>query len=343
MEKRFKIWPYKEGEQPLFHNGPVNDIYSTEGQFMDEMCSGKSRYLARNPNEAHAFYLPVSVVNIIRYVYRPYTSYSRLRLQNIVKDYIYHLSIKHPYWNRRSGADHFFVSCHDWAPDVTAAHPELYKHFIRVLCNANSSEGFKPSRDVSLPEMFLPYGQLTPPSLGQAPENRPILAFFSGGEHGDVRQLLFDHWKEKDEDIRVFGYLPPNLNYSELMGQSKFCLCPSGWEVASPRIVEAIYAGCVPVIVSDSYVLPFSEVLDWRQFSVHIPIAKISEIKMILKKISMEEYLRKQKIVIDVQRHFVLNRPSKPFDVLHMVMHSIWLRRLNLKLNRTTKLGNTRL
>lgn len=226
----------------------------------------------------------------------------------------------------------YSISISFQGPDVSTANTKLFKNFMRVLCNANSSESFVPVRDVSLPEVKISATKLTPPLLNLPPSNRSIFAFFAGGVHGYVREQLSKYWKDKDKDIQVHDYLPKTLDYSELMGQSKFCLCPSGYEVASPRIVESIYHGCVPVIISDSYVLPFSDVLDWSKFSIHIPVASIPELKKILERVSMDEYLEKQNRVVQVQRHFVVNRPSKPFDFFHMVMHSLWIRRLNVKL-----------
>ena len=189
-----------------------------------------------------------------------------------------------------------------------------------------------PIRDISIPEIYVPNGTLGAPLLGEAPNNRPILAFFGGRAHGDIRKSLLNNWKDKDSDVQVHEYLPIGPSYTKIMGQTKYCLCASGFEVASPRVVEAIYMGCVPVIISDSYNLPFSDVLNWTQFSIQIPVEKIPDIKKILQGIPYEKYSKLQKNVIKVQRHFVLNRPAKPFDVLHMVLHSVWLRRLNFAL-----------
>lgn len=217
------------------------------------------------------------------------------------------------------------------APDASLANPEIFKNFIRILCNANISEGFKLKRDIPIPEIFTTLEGLNPTNYGQGPKNRTILAFFEGRAHGFIREMLFKHWKNKDSEVVVRENFPEGLGYRKSMGRSKYCLCPSGYEVASPRVVDAIYQGCVPVIISKNYSLPFSDVLNWSKFSIEIPVEKIPEIKSILKGISNEKYLMMYRRVKQVERHFVLNRPAKPFDVTYMLLHSLWLRRLNFK------------
>ncbi|KAL8150932.1 hypothetical protein V2J09_020740 [Rumex salicifolius] len=216
-------------------------------------------------------------------------------------------------------------------PWTTKYVPELYNNSIRALCNANTSEGFNPSKDVSFPEINLISGDVPASSLGGLPPSRrTVLAFFAGRLHGHIRSLLFDQWKNRHDDVDaaeegglndavlVYEQLPQGVSYSSMLKKSK--------------VVEAIYADCVPVLISDGYALPFNDVLNWDSFSIKIKVEDIPKIKNILMGISMRRYLKMQGRIRQVKKHFFVNKIPKRFDVFHMIVHSIWLRRLNIRI-----------
>ncbi|KZV46358.1 hypothetical protein F511_07910 [Dorcoceras hygrometricum] len=332
MERLFKIYVYEEGEPPLFHCGPSKNIYSTEGIFLG-LIESNAHFRTFDPDEAHAYFLPFSVVMILHYLFDPIER-DKAVLQRVVDDYVGVISNKYPYWNRSFGADHFMLSCHDWGPRATWYVHKLYFTSMRVLCNANTSEYFNPRKDVSFPEINLPTGNLTGlvTETWKSSKSRTTLAFFAGGSHGHIRPVIFQHWKNyTGDDIKVFE--TTSLPYREMMENSKYCLCPSGHEVASPRIVEAIYAGCVPVLISQGYVLPYSDVLDWDKFSVRLEVDEVKDLKNILLGLGENKYEKLVEGVRNVQRHFVVNDPPKRYDAFHMMIHSLWLRRLNLRVN----------
>ncbi|XP_057438196.1 probable glycosyltransferase At5g03795 [Lotus japonicus] len=332
MEKQFKVFVYEEGELPVFHNGPCRSIYSSEGNFIHAM-EMNGHFRTRDPDKAHVFFLPFSVTNMVKYVYIP-DSHDFGPIKKTVKDYLNLIAERYPFWNRSLGADHFMLSCHDWGPVASQSVPDLYKNSIRVLCNANTTEGFKPGKDVSFPEINIQTGGSIASLVGgPSASKRSVLAFFAGGLHGPIRPPLLEHWENKDEDMQVHQYLPKGISYYDMLRKSKFCLCPSGYEVASPRLVEAIYTGCVPVLMSDSYVPPFSDVLNWKSFSLEVSVKDIPRLKEILLSVTPRQYIRMQRRVGQIRRHFEVHSPPRRFDMFHMVLHSVWLRRLNFRIH----------
>lgn len=113
MERRFKIYVYKEGESPFVHDGPCKDIYSSEGRFIHEMERENNMFKTTDARAAHVYFMPFSITWIVKYVYKPY-SYNVTPLQDFVSDYIKLISTKHRFWNTTQGSDHFMLSCHDW-------------------------------------------------------------------------------------------------------------------------------------------------------------------------------------------------------------------------------------
>ncbi|KAH6831157.1 Exostosin family protein [Perilla frutescens var. hirtella] len=285
MEQKLKVYIYKDGNRPVFHNPRLRGIYASEGWFMKHM-EASSQFVTSNPGEAHIFYLPFSSQLLVEYVYVK-DSHSFDDINNFLKNYVESIKIRHPFWNRTDGADHFLVGCHDWAPYETK---HLMANCIRALCNSDVKEGFEFGKDVSLPETHIQSPQ-NPMKLtgGKSAYKRSILAFFAGKMHGKVRPLLLEHWENKDPDMKISG--PIRKAYVWHMQNSKYCICAKGYEVNSPRVVEAILYGCVPVIISDNFVPPFFDVLNWETFAVFVLEKDIPNLKNILISISDRRYV----------------------------------------------------
>ncbi|XP_020589959.1 probable glycosyltransferase At5g03795 [Phalaenopsis equestris] len=329
MEQNLKIYVYKEGNKPVFHQPLLRGIYASEGWLMKLLQSDK-HFVVRDHKKAHLFYMPFSSRLLQLAFYDP-KSHSHRNLAQHLKNYIDLIGVKYPYWNRTGGADHFAAACHDWAPHITA---QAMGSAIRALCNADLRRGFQLGKDVSLPEIYIRSARNPLRDLGgNSVDNRSTLAFYAGNLHGRLRPILLQHWENKDPDMKILGPMPPGVEskmiYIQHMKNSKYCICPRGYEVNSPRVVESIYYECVPVIISDNYVPPFFETLNWEAFSVIIPEEDVPRLKDLLVSIPEEKYRLMQLGVRKVQKHFLWhNRPVK-YDLFHMVLHSIWYNRLN--------------
>uniref|UniRef100_A0A2P2J861 Exostosin GT47 domain-containing protein n=3 Tax=Rhizophora mucronata TaxID=61149 RepID=A0A2P2J861_RHIMU len=334
METILKVYIYRDGRRPIFHQPHLDGIYASEGWFMKFIEANKD-FITRDPEKAHLFYLPYSARQLQLALYVP-DSHNLRPLSIFMRDYVNMLAAKYPFWNRTHGRDHFLVACHDWGPYTLTMHEELTKNTIKALCNADISEGiFVGGKDVSLPETTIrsPKRPLRNVGGGIRVSQRPILAFFAGHMHGRVRPKLLEYWHNKDEDMKIYGPLSSRITrkmtYVQHMKSSRFCICPMGYEVNSPRIVEAIYYECVPVIIADNFVLPFSEVLDWSAFSVVVAEKDIPKLKQFLLAIPLRRYLQMLTNVKMVQKHFLWNPRPIRYDLFHMILHSIWSSRLN--------------
>ncbi|KAG7610409.1 Exostosin-like [Arabidopsis suecica] len=330
MEKILKVYAYKEGNKPIMHSPILRGIYASEGWFMNIIESNNNKFVTKDPAKAHLFYLPFSsrMLEVTLYVQ---DSHSHRNLIKYLKDYIDFISAKYPFWNRTSGADHFLAACHDWAPSETRKH---MAKSIRALCNSDVKEGFVFGKDTSLPETFVRDPKKPLSNMGGKSANqRPILAFFAGKpDHGYLRPILLSYWgNNKDPDLKIFGKLPRtkgNKNYLQFMKTSKYCICAKGFEVNSPRVVEAIFYDCVPVIISDNFVPPFFEVLNWESFAIFIPEKDIPNLKKILMSIPESRYRSMQMRVKKVQKHFLWHAKPEKYDMFHMILHSIWYNRV---------------
>jgi hypothetical protein len=96
----------------------------------------------------------------------------------------------------------------------------------------------------------------------------------------------------------------PAALYRAGMSACAFCLMPRGYAVWSPRLVEGLNAGCIPVIVADNYWLPFSCLFDWRAFAVLVAEADAARVPELLAAIPQEARARMRARLLEVRPFF---------------------------------------
>lgn len=155
---------------------------------------------------------------------------------------------------------------------------------------------------------------------------RNKLVFFAGRQqNARVREKIIALWGN-DPSMDIFSG-NRSFPYEEGFRRSKYCLSVKGYEVNTARVSDAIHFGCIPVIISDYYDLPFTNVLDWSKFSVIINEQDVENLKQILSSIPEETYLTMYNNLFLVRRHFSWHTPPRRFDSFYMTAYQLWLRR----------------
>lgn len=81
-------------------------------------------------------------------------------------------------------------------------------------------------------------------------------------------------------------------DYVSLLKNSTFCLVPRGRRLGSFRFIETLEQACVPVVLADDWVLPFSEVIDWERSTINWDEKLLLELGQHLEDISPSDVLR---------------------------------------------------
>ncbi|PWA95660.1 exostosin-like protein [Artemisia annua] len=328
MNKSLKIYIYPHKKTDPFANVllPENSAspggnYASESYF--KIALSMSHFVTEDPSEADLFFLPFSIASM-----RHDKRIGIGGIQDFIKDYISTISKKYPFWNRTGGADHFYVACHSIGRTAMEKAPEVRINAIQVVCSSSYFlAGYTAHKDASIPQIW-PRPGVTP---SRHPSKRKMLAFYAGAMNSKVRESLVQTWIN-DTEISVHQKRL-NTPYSESLLGSKFCLLAKGFEVNTARIGDAIYYGCVPVVLADYYDLPFADILNWSSFAVVVSTEDIAFLKTILKKrVDSGEYLKLHNNVLKVQKHFQWHKKPVDFDTFYMVLYELWLRRSSIRI-----------
>ncbi|XP_048008684.1 exostosin-1a [Megalobrama amblycephala] len=266
----FKVYVYPQQKGEKISESYQNILSSIEG----------SRFYTSDPGQACVFVLNLDTLDrdqlSPQYVHNLKTKIQNLNLWNNGRN--------HLIFNLYSGTWPDYTE--DLGFDIGQA----------MLAKASiSTENFRPRFDISIPLFskdhprtggergFLKYNIIPP--------FRKYMLVFKGkryltGIGSDTRNALYhihnaedvvllttckhgkDWQKHKDARCDKDNAEYDRYDYKEMLHNSTFCLVPRGRRLGSFRFLEALQAACVPVMLSNGWELPFSEIIDWRTAAV---------------------------------------------------------------------------
>ena len=157
--------------------------------------------------------------------------------------------------------------------------------------------------------------------------SRTILLFAANNmARGRLRPRLMEHWGRDADFLLVDGHLSVE-SYRTNLYTAKFCLFSRGHRCWSPNLMDFIWSGCIPVIVSDNYQLPLQELVDWSMFSLTVAEANIEDLKSIILSVSESKYVAMANALEAARARFIWNQPSIPGDSFYSMLTMLWRRR----------------
>ncbi|XP_030267687.1 exostosin-1c [Sparus aurata] len=238
---------------------------------------GESRYYTSDPREACLFVLGIDTLD-------------RDQLSGQFVPNVDERIRGYPLWN--DGRNHLIFNLYSgtW-PNYTEDLGFNIGQAILAKASLNT-EHFRPGFDVSIPL----FSKDHPQKGGERgwlvrntiPPRRKYLLMFKGkryltGIGSDTRNALHhihngkdivslttcrhgkDWEKHKDARCDHDNLEYERFDYQELLHNSTFCLVPRGRRLGSFRFLESLQAACIPVLLSNGWELPFSDVIQWNQ------------------------------------------------------------------------------
>ena len=244
-----------------------------------------------------------------------------------------------PWFDRSGGADHIWIFP---SGRVTSIFPDWRAQigaglFLTPEGDARTGLVQPHDKDIVIPG-YRNTSQITEALLARGPETdsaaRPTLIFFRGsttsGRPGEanysegVRQRLkgaLDRFVapahlsptrampgrlgRPEQERTIFSSEEvPLPQYLREMSMSDFCLVPMGSTSWTLRLYDALFLGCVPVILSDNIVLPFEERIDWSKLVIKWPQAHAERLPAFLLSLSQEHIRAKRHAIFAARHHF---------------------------------------
>jgi len=280
-----------------------------------------SSHLTRDPAKADFFFVPAYSICMFEGGF-----FSFAQLDEMYTRLVQGL----PYYKRNQGRDHIFTFgsgmsanvFQSWRQEIPKSiflTPEtwLFNDFPQI-----TEPCFDPSKDLAIPGYLHRHEILSLVSGSRPLSKREHLAVFLGrtdpsrGPHpttggADVRGAL----RRLHLDGKIF--VGQNLSLTDMhgvMGNAKFCFVPKGKSAWSLRFFEALFANCIPVVLSDYWALPFEEFLDLPSFVIKWPMHKVGD--------GLLKFLEEQPTDV-LERYMEVARRERCWYVYPPILHEV--------------------
>lgn len=308
--------PSRSESEMLKMSGEINVIHQNILKVIRE-----SKHFEPNPDKACLFVLEDDTLDR-----DPLSSSFRPYLLDIFRAQ-YGFGMNYLIFNLYSGS---------W-PDYKEDDFSGFKIGAAILAKASNSQArHRPEFDISIPLFsYLHPARISSDEAGselvdseemQAKRKAYFLTFkgkrYVVGSGGETRNSLYHLNNERDvimlttckhgkkwRDIKDARCAEEESSYSryefmDLMRNSTFCLTPRGRRLGSFRFLEALSCGCIPVILSDGWVWPFSELIDWSEAAIQFPEEDILLVPERLRDIRPQQIVRMRQKCLQLYRKY---------------------------------------
>nr|CAG4634630.1 EOG090X01LY [Alona affinis] len=240
----------------------------------------KSSYFTSNPNEACLFIPTIDVLN-----------QNRIRPKEVGK-----ALASLPHWNE--GRNHLIFNMLPGSMPTYSTLLEVDTGYAMITSGGFSSQTYRPGFDISVP-VFTPVAA----KLNQIGDKgtRPWLVISSQPNiHNEFREAVTELATEHPSflvlhscssnalDMKIRCREEEKYSYPEVLQNGTFCLVIRGVRLGQPTLLDSLSAGCIPVVVSDTYVLPFAEVIDWKRVALQVFEEDLTKIVDVLRAVTSE-------------------------------------------------------
>ncbi|XP_044741369.1 exostosin-1 [Chrysoperla carnea] len=296
----------------------------------------ESRYITTDPSEACLFILSLDTLDRDP-LSADYVRNMPARIQRL------------PLWN--NGLNHVIFNLYSGTWPDYAEDSLGFDYGLAILAKASiSNSHLRPGFDISIPLFHKKHaekgGEPGYVQNNRFPSNKKYLLAFKGKRyvHGigsETRNALFhlhnDHdlimvttcrhgksWKElKDDRCDEDNLEYDRYDYDVLLQNSTFCLVPRGRRLGSFRFLEALQAGCIPVILSNDWALPFQQVIDWSKAVIWADERLLLQVPDIVRSITPTDILEMRQQTQILWQHYFSSIEKIIFTTLEIIKERI--------------------